>query len=141
MRLKGQDLTGATVDIAAYRRKIVLIHYWATWCEPCKADMILLKDFHARHASGDFDIIGVCLDSSTTAVRTYLSQNRFPWKQVLEPGGQDGPLANEMGVMTLPLMLLVDQQGNVVNNNIHVADLDAEMAKLKRDVPERAAAK
>lgn len=134
MRLKGQDLAGTAVDIAAYRRKIVLIHYWATWCEPCKADMILLKDFHAKNASGDFDIIGVCLDNSAPAVRTYLSQNRFPWKQIHEPGGLDGPLANEMGVMTLPLMLLVDQNGNVVNNNIHVAELDAEMGKLSRQI-------
>jgi thiol-disulfide isomerase/thioredoxin len=131
MRLKGQDVAGAPVDLAAYRRKIVLIHYWATWCDPCKADMILLKDYHAKQAGGDFDIIGVCLDMSTPTVRNFLAQNRLPWKHIHEPGGQDGPIANEMGVMTLPLMVLVDQQGNVVNNNIHVAELDAEIAKLR----------
>jgi thiol-disulfide isomerase/thioredoxin len=133
MRLKGQDLQRTPVDLASYRGKIVLVHYWATWCEPCKNDMILLKDFHARRsAGGDFDIIGVCLDGSEAAVRSFLAQNRFPWKQILEPGGLDGPLANEMGVMTLPLMLLVDQQGNVANNNIHVAELEAEISKLTR---------
>ena len=41
-------------------------------------------------------------------------------------------MANEMGVMTLPLMLLVDQNGNVVNSNIHVAELDSELAKLAK---------
>jgi hypothetical protein len=64
-------------------------------------------------------------------VRNYLSQNRFPWKHIHDAGGLDGALANEMGVMTLPLMVLVDQQGNVVNNNIHVAELDAEIGKLR----------
>jgi thiol-disulfide isomerase/thioredoxin len=131
MRLKGLDIAGSAVDISSYRRKIVLIHYWATWCEPCKADMILLKDYHAKQAGGDFDIIGVCLDGSAPAVRNYLSQNRFPWKHIHDAGGLDGPVANEMGVMTLPLMVLVDQQGNVVNNNIHVAELDVEIAKLR----------
>jgi TolA-binding protein/thiol-disulfide isomerase/thioredoxin len=131
MRLKGQDISGSPVDISAYRRKIVLVHYWATWCEPCKADMILLKDYHAKQAGGDFDIVGVCLDSSAPAVRNYLSQNRFPWKQIHDAGGLDGNLANEMGVMTLPLMVLVDQQGNVVNNNIHVAEMDVEIGKLR----------
>jgi hypothetical protein len=60
-----------------------------------------------------------------------LSQNRFPWKHIHDAGGLDGTLANEMGVMTLPLMVLVDQQGNVVNNNIHVAELDIEVGKLR----------
>ncbi len=93
--------------------------------------MILLKDFHAKNAAGGkFEIIGVCLDNSTADLRAYLTKNRFPWRQIQEPGGLDGQLANEMGVMTLPLMLLVDQQGNVVNNNIHVAELDAEVGKL-----------
>jgi thiol-disulfide isomerase/thioredoxin len=133
LKLRGQDLQGSPVDIASYRRKIVLVHYWATWCEPCKADMILLKDYHARKSgSGDFDIIGVCLDESADTMRGFLAQNRFPWKQIHDSGGLDGQLANEMGVMTLPLMLLVDQQGNVVNNNIHVAELDAEIGKLNR---------
>jgi thiol-disulfide isomerase/thioredoxin len=123
-------LQGAAVDISTYRRKVVLVQYWATWCEPCKADMILLKDFHAKNANRGFDVIGVCLDSSPANVRSFLSQNRFPWKQIHESGGLDGPLADEMGVMSLPLMLLVDQQGNVVSNNIHVAELDAEVGKL-----------
>jgi hypothetical protein len=47
-----------------------------------------------------------------------------------EDGGLDGRLANELGVMTVPLMLLVDQKGVVVNDNIHVAELDAEVNKL-----------
>jgi thiol-disulfide isomerase/thioredoxin len=135
IRLKGKDVDGKAVDLASYRNKVVLVQYWSTWCEPCKEDMILLKDFHAKNAAGGkFDIIGVCLDGSAGQVKSFLAQNRFPWKQILETGGLDGPLANEMGVMTLPLMLLIDQQGNVVNNNVHVAELDAAVAKLMKEV-------
>jgi hypothetical protein len=39
-------------------------------------------------------------------------------------------LANELGVMTLPLMILIDQNGNVANNNIHAAELEAEFGRL-----------
>jgi thiol-disulfide isomerase/thioredoxin len=132
MRLSGTDLLGDKIDLisAKYRRKVVLIHYWATWCEPCKADMVLLKDFYAKKGGRDFDIIGVCLDSDSTAAKQFLSQNKFAWKQLHEPGGLDGRLANEMGVTTPPVMILVDQNGNVAHNNIHVAELEAEFAKL-----------
>jgi peroxiredoxin len=130
MQLRGADLQGGTVDLSAYRRKVVLIHYWATICEPCKADMVLLRDFYAKRGGRQFDVIGVCLDGNVAAARQYLAQNRFPWKHLHEPGGLDGRLANEMGVMSLPLMVLVDQNGNVANHNIHVAELEEELARL-----------
>jgi hypothetical protein len=94
--------------------------------------MVLLKDFYAKRGGRDFDIIGVCLDNNTAAAKEYLSQNRFAWKHLREPAGLDGRLANEMGVMTLPLMVLVDQNGNVAKNSIHVAELEAELNRLSQ---------
>ena len=94
--------------------------------------MVLLRDFYAKKGGRDFDIIGVCLDDDPAAAKQYLAQNKFPWKQIYETGGLDGRLANEMGVITLPLMILVDQKGNVANQNVHVAELDAELAKLAK---------
>jgi hypothetical protein len=141
IRLAGKDLRGGTVDISAppYRGKVVLIQYWATWSDNCKADMVLLKDLYAKKSGGrDFEILGVCLDSTAAPAQQYLAANRFPWNHVYESGGVDGRLADEMGVMTLPLMLLVDRDGKVVKNNIHVAELDAELARLQQSPGEQA---
>jgi TolA-binding protein len=134
MTLSGKDLQGTAVDIASkqYRGKAVLVQYWATWCEPCKADMVMLKDYYDKHAGRDFDIISVCLDDNPAAAKQFWTQNKYAWKTIYEAGGLDGRLANEMGVMTLPLMILVDQRGNVTNANIHVAELDTELAKLTK---------
>ena len=85
---------------------------------------------YAKKGGRDFDIIGVCLDDNPAAAKQYVAQNKLPWKQIYEAGGLDSRLANEMGVITLPLMILVDQKGNVANQNVHVAELDAELAKL-----------
>ena len=131
IRLHGTDvLNGGTVDLAAYRGKVVLIHYWATWCDVCKDDMAHIKELYAKDASRGFEVVGIALDDSPEPVKQFLRQNRFPWRQIHEPGGLDGRLANEMGVMTLPLMILVDQKGNVVNDNIHATELDAELGRL-----------
>jgi thiol-disulfide isomerase/thioredoxin len=130
MRLSGKDINGRDFDLSSYRRKVVLVHYWATWCQPCKADMVLLKDIYAKKGGRDFDIVGVCLDNNVQGAKQYLDQERFKWKHLVESQGLDGRLANEMGVMTLPVMILVDQNGNVVKNNIHVAELESELARL-----------
>lgn len=130
IRLSGTDFEGKALDLSNYRRKVVLIHYWANWCAPCKADMVLMKDFYLKKGGRDFEIIGVCLDNDVEAAKQYLGQNKFAWKQLVEKDGLDGRLANEMGVMTLPLMILVDQNGNVANNNIHMAELESEYNRL-----------
>lgn len=132
IRLAGTALDGSKVDVSSYRGKTLLVHYWATWCEPCKVDLAKLKELHAKHGRSGFALVGISLDSSKTDVDAYLKQNRLPWKQLYEPGGLDSPLANQLGVMTLPTMLLIDDKGNVVNRNIHITELENELTKRLR---------
>ena len=129
LQLRGPDVRGRKVDIASLRGKHVLVQYWATWCEPCKADLARLKELYAKYGARGFAIVGVSLDNTADDLKRYLQSNRVPWPQIFESGGLDSRLANEMGVMTLPLMLLVDPQGRVINRGIHVAELDTELQK------------
>jgi thiol-disulfide isomerase/thioredoxin len=130
--LRGRDLRGRTVDLARYRGKTVLIQYWATWCEPCITDMARIKELVAKYAKQGFTVVGVSLDSQRDDVAKFLQGNRLTWPQIYEPGGLESRLANEMGILTLPTMILIDKQGRVVNRGIHVTELDAELGKLLR---------
>lgn len=129
--LKAPTIDGGTFDVQQLAGKHVLIHYWATWCEPCKSDMAQLKEMYAKSGSG-LAIVGVNLDSRVTDAKAYLAKNRLPWVQVYDEGGLEGRLASEMGVMTLPLMIVLDDKGRVVNRNIHVAELETEIRRLIR---------
>ena len=132
IEFNGKSPEGNTVDLDGYRGNVVVIQYWASWCEPCKADMTVLKDLAIRYGKKGFQVIGVNLDSSIQEMKSYLGQNPLPWKQIHEDGGLDSRPANELGIHTLPTMILVDQRGRVVNRNIHVAELDTELRKLIR---------
>lgn len=130
--IRGKSPTGDTVDTANYRGKVVLVQYWATWCEPCKADMPVLKELLAKHGAAGFTIVGVNLDQSVKDMTDYVAQNGLTWPQIFEAGGLESRPANEMGILTLPTMILLDNQGKVVNRSIHVAELDRELKKLVR---------
>lgn len=130
LQLRGQGLAGGTVDLGAYRGKVVLIQCWATLSDRAKGDMIQLKDFYTKNKNRGFEVIGVNLDDSPETAKQFVAQNRLAWSQMHEKGGLDGPLANNLGIITVPLMILVDARGNVVNNNIQIAELDAELNKL-----------
>jgi len=129
--LSGKSPSGSPVDLARFRGKVVLIQYWATWCEPAKNDMAMLKELMKKYA-GSLVVIGVSLDNDTKALNAFLSEARLPWPQIYEEGGLDSRPANQLGIVTLPTMILLDQQGKVVNHNIQTSELDAELKKLIR---------
>ena len=57
--------------------------------------------------------------------------NSLAWPQLYETGGMDeSRLASELGVLTLPTMLLIDKHGRLVSYDLHGDDLDAELRKL-----------
>ncbi len=129
IRLAAKAVDGQPFDLAKLKGKVVVIQYWATWCEPCKADMPLLKDLRARF-KGAFEVVGVCLDNDNKEMLTFLQENDPRWPQLFEPGGLESRLALEMGIQTLPTMILIDKQGKVMDRNIRSQSLESEVKKL-----------
>jgi len=127
--LTGQSPMGSVVDLAKYQGKVVLIQYWATWSNPAKADMAMLKDLWNKYGRS-FVIIGVSLDHNVKELNAYLAENPLPWPQIFEEGGLDSHPANAFGILTVPTMILVDQQGKVVSRNIAIAEVESEVKKL-----------
>ncbi len=131
LELKGKSPAGKAVDLAArdFRGKMVLIHFWASWCEPCKSDMAILKELYSKYGSKGFALLGVSLDNQPQDATEFLKENRIPWAQIYEPGGLDSEPATHLGILTVPTMILLDPSGKVMNRNVHVAELD----KVLRD--------
>lgn len=132
LKFVAKDFQGRTIDLSRFRGRVVLIDYWATWCEPCKESFKQLKELNAKYGSAGFTIIGVNLDNTPEEAKDYLSKNRLPWYHVYEEGGLESRLANELGILTLPTKILIDKRGNVVDRNIHISHLEDELKKLLR---------
>jgi thiol-disulfide isomerase/thioredoxin len=131
LNFSGQGLTGGAVELAKFKGKVVLIQYWATWCEPAKADMPMLKELVGKYGKS-FAVIGVNLDENAEDLKAYLAENPLPWPQIHEKGGLDSRPANILGILTLPTTILVDQQGKVISRNIAVTDVEKELKKLAK---------
>ena len=129
LSLKGASTGGKVVDLKEFSGRVVLLHYWATWCEPCKADMAILRDLAAKYGAKGFSIVGVNVDNDRALAVDYLKKERILWPNIHEPGGLESRPANELGILTLPTMLLIDKKGNVVNRNIHTSEVEMELKK------------
>lgn len=125
IELVGTTLDGRKFQLSKFRGRPVLIHYWATWCEPCKQDMKLINRLMARYKRAGLTPVGINVDARKEDAEAFLSTNRLPWIQLFEEGGlESSRLSKAFGVQTLPTMMLIDKTGKVVEHNITAAQLD-----------------
>ena len=130
LALSGTAIDGSPVSLDKYKGVPVLVHYWATWCEPCKVDIAQIKELYAKYGPKKFAVVGIALDSDKAQLAKYLGQKPLPWPQLHEGGGLDGRLAEELGVLTLPTMFLLDAAGKVVDRNLVIADLEKKLEEM-----------
>ncbi len=131
IEVQGQTSTGRQIDISQYRGKIVLVQYWTTTSPVAKADMATLKEMWNKYGRS-LAIVGVSLDNDVKDLNAYLGDNPLPWPQIFEEGGLDSRPANALGILTIPTMILADQEGKVVNRNVSTTELESEIKKLLR---------
>ena len=92
--------------------------------------MLLLKQLQAKYGASNLALVGVNLDMERNRAEAALQANRITWGQLYSRGGMERALANPLGIVSLPTMLLIDQQGKVVSSGVHMAELDSELQKL-----------
>ncbi|MEZ6094422.1 MAG: redoxin family protein [Pirellulaceae bacterium] len=115
----------------ALRGRVVVIHYWTTSCETCVADFDELLRLKSKY-KGDLVIVGANLDEELPKMEAFLKKNdKFDWPQLYAEGGTFGSeLAIQLGITTLPLTLLIDQDGKVVETGVVVSELDRDIQNL-----------
>lgn len=117
--LQGKTVFGKDFDWSDYRGKVVLVDFWATWCGPCLEEIPNLINLHERYSSQGFDIVGINLDNEVAAAVNFLEDQALPWESVMSPGdGQQNTNAAELGVETIPFIMLVDDKGKVVATHL-----------------------
>lgn len=132
LNLSGTTIDGQELTLQQFKGKPVLVHYWATWCEPCKVDIARIRELQEKYQR-EIVVVGIALDEDKAALQQFLSKRPLNWPQLYEPGGLDGRLAEDLGVLTLPTMLLLDKEGVVLERNVLVTDLENKLKSVVTD--------
>jgi thiol-disulfide isomerase/thioredoxin len=105
---------GAPVDLASFRGRGVLVAFWATWCEPCIAEMPLLVELHRRYAGRHFALVSVT-DDDADKVRTFLTKSPLPFPVLHD---RDGAVRERYGADALPYAVFIGPDGVVRGKRI-----------------------
>ncbi len=105
----GVDLmTGKTVKLSDYSGKVVLVNFWATWCDPCRAEIPDLIALQNRY-SNDLVIIGISIDNTVDPVVGYVKEAGIQYPVIMQVPGMEKGYGDITGV---PTSFIIDRDGN-----------------------------
>ncbi|PYP37927.1 MAG: hypothetical protein DMD48_10660 [Gemmatimonadetes bacterium] len=104
------DLTGKVVRLDDYRDKVTLVNFWASWCEPCRAEFPHMAALYHEFSRDDFDIAAVSDDISEAKMRAFVAEFHPPFP-ILVGRGDMKAIYHYRG---LPYSVLLDRQGRII---------------------------
>lgn len=108
---KLQGFAGKTKKFSDFKGKPLIINVWASWCGPCRSEMGSLERLARRYGGKQFNVIGISTDDDGYAAAAFIKQTKITFENFLD---SHLLLENMLGVNTIPLTILVDAHGRVL---------------------------
>jgi cytochrome c biogenesis protein CcmG/thiol:disulfide interchange protein DsbE len=130
-----KDLQGQDLPLASLKGKVVIVNFWATWCEPCRVEIPWMIGFQQKYADKGFTILGVAMDDEgKSVVAPYVQSTQFDvnghsmtmnYPIVL---GDDDIAGKFGGLLGFPTTIVISRDGKIQKRFIGLAD-EAELDK------------
>lgn len=105
-----QDTGGRSVSLSEHKGQVVLLNFWATWCESCEVELPVLDRVYKRHRGPGFDLLAVSVDENgKKAVVPFLAKHPLPFPVLYT----DPQTSQAYHVFGLPSNFLIDAQGRI----------------------------
>jgi len=122
------DLTGQRLDLSSYRGKVVLLDFWATWCDPCRDEIPHFVDLQNKYGGQGLQIIGVSMDDGPEPVRDFYHRFKMNYPVVMG-NAKMGELYG--GILGLPIAFLIGRDGRIRAKHIGATDISVFEKEIK----------
>jgi peroxiredoxin len=120
-------VSGEHVSLQEMKGKIVVMHFWSSWCAPCMTRLDSTVEELAKHPAEQVVVLFVSIDDNRAAYDKAVQAHRIPFAQILDGNGWGGPLARDFGVNHVPFDVVIDRNGKVFSNLLK--DIDAALQR------------
>jgi thiol-disulfide isomerase/thioredoxin len=131
------DLQGEERKLSDLHGKLVLVDFWAAWCNPCRRENPELVRVYSKYKDRDFtrgtgfEIVSVSLDRNEEAWREAVETDGINWTYVLgDMLGARTQSAIDYGVQMIPANFLLDKNGVVIASNLRGEALEEKLKEL-----------
>lgn len=117
-------LDGSDFNLSQLRGKVILLHFWATWCKPCEAEMPYLVELAKALKDYPVEIVAVSLDNRADLVSSFFARlkpaHKLPPFTLLLDAKQE--VSGSYGSLKVPESFIIDPQGRIVDSIIGTYD-------------------
>ena len=115
-----EKLEGGTTSLAEHKGKLVLLHFWATWCMPCRVEMPGMEALWQQYEGDGLVILAVSVDEGSKGrVEKYKQIFELSFPILLDPESEVNDLYK---VSNMPTSFLIDAEGQIVSYVSGTAD-------------------
>jgi peroxiredoxin len=114
---------GGDIDIASLKGKVVLVNFWATWCEPCRAEMPEFEKLYRKMEGKPFELLAVSVDEKDTKVKEMAKAMNLSFPILLDDREKT---ARMWGTIMFPETYLIGPDGMVIEKIIGAKEWTGE---------------
>jgi len=105
------------------KHRVTILDFWASWCKPCRQEMPQMVKLYADFKDKGLGIVGISLDTEHNAWKQAVEELGMTWTQMSDLKGWDNLAAKSNGITSIPHTIVVDAEGNVLNEGLKAPQL------------------
>jgi len=131
------DLSGKPVKLSGFRGQVLLLDFWATYCEPCRESIPELEKAYKRLKARGVEFVGINLDVTDEGVREYVAELKMEYPVLRDPKNLS---RDPFRLKGLPTAVLIDRSGSLRRSwtgyeTDGTKEIEAEIVKLLEEKP------
>jgi thiol-disulfide isomerase/thioredoxin len=125
-----KDLSNSDVKLSAFKGKVILLDFWATWCGPCKIEIPWFIEFQNKYSKNGLQVVGVSIDDTLDKLKPYVSQSKMNY--VVLQGLDRDDVQDSFGPMIgIPVTVIISRDGKVCGKHVGLSSKVAFENEIK----------
>lgn len=124
------DASGKTISLSSYLGKNVLIYFWASYCELCREENVIIKKVHNEFKNTGFTVYAISLDEQKTPWIQAIKEDNLDWVNLCNLLGWEDELSHIYRVDDLPYLILVDKEGKITARGFRAHELKTKLKAI-----------
>lgn len=112
-----------------YKGKVVIVDFWASWCEPCKKELPALNTLYKKYKGKGLVVIGVNVDNDEASALNFLKENKVDFPRAFDAGKK---FASKAELATMPSSFVIDKKG--VIKSVHSGYREGDVEEFEKEI-------